>query len=194
MLDNLSYVLIIYWYIIYYGHTPLTMDVISRSGCRIMLSMLLFYYTRPSVRDLDQPVQMVTHASDWGNSLNQHSSRGGKQLTMVVAFVGCLCWVMSPLLYHAYHRKPTEWVFFCSHLNPYKCKDVKSLTAKSILAGTKDSHSEGFFLAKHTAHKHPHHDELFSPPAACFLWNNVPHPREPLQKGLGKDVFEGFNI
>ena len=78
MLDNLSYVLIIYWYIIYYGHTPLTMDAISRSSCRIKLTTVLFYYTRPSVSVLDQPVQMVTHASDWGNSLNQHSSRGGK--------------------------------------------------------------------------------------------------------------------
>jgi hypothetical protein len=38
---------------------------------------------------------------------------------------------------------------------------LNSLTAKSILAETKYSCSEGFLLAKHlkhTAHKHHHHD------------------------------------
>ncbi len=33
-----------------------------------------------------------------------------------------------------------------------------SLLAKSIQVGTKNSSLEGFLLAKHTAHKHPHHD------------------------------------
>jgi hypothetical protein len=32
---------------------------------------------------------MAAHALDWGNSLNPHH-RGGKRLTMVVMFVGCL--------------------------------------------------------------------------------------------------------
>jgi hypothetical protein len=35
---------------------------------------------------------------------------------------------------------------------------VKLLTAKSILTGMKNSCSEGFLLAKQTAHKHLHHD------------------------------------
>jgi hypothetical protein len=35
---------------------------------------------------------------------------------------------------------------------------LNSFTAKSFPAGTKNSHSEGFLLAKHTAHKHTHHD------------------------------------
>jgi hypothetical protein len=73
---------------------------------------------------------------------------------------------------------------------------VNSLTAKSVLAGTKNSRLEGFLLAKHlkhTAHKHHHHDgELFSPPAAWFCWTNIPHPREPLQKGLAEVAVEGI--
>jgi hypothetical protein len=32
---------------------------------------------------------MAAHASDWGDSFNP-CCRGGKQLTMVVIFVGCL--------------------------------------------------------------------------------------------------------
>jgi hypothetical protein len=48
---------------------------------------------------------------------------------------------------------PTTWNF-------------NSLAAKSIFA--KNSQSEGFLLAKHTAHKHLHHDEPFSTPAAWF--------------------------
>ncbi len=39
-----------------------------------------------------------------------------------------------------------------------KYSQHNSFTAKSIPAGTKNSRSEGFLLAKHTAHKHPHHD------------------------------------
>ena len=43
-----------------------------------------------------------------------------------------------------------------------------SLTAKCVPAGTKNSSSEDFLLAKHTSHKHPYHDEPFSSQAACF--------------------------
>jgi hypothetical protein len=35
---------------------------------------------------------------------------------------------------------------------------IKSLTAKSVPAATKNSHLEGFLLGKHTTHKHPHND------------------------------------
>jgi hypothetical protein len=41
-------------------------------------------------------------------------------------------------------------------------KGLNSLTAKSVLAGTKNSCSEGFWLAKLQAHKHPHHGEAVS--------------------------------
>jgi hypothetical protein len=43
-----------------------------------------------------------------------------------------------------------------------------SLTSKCVPAGTKNSRSEDFLLAKHTSHKHPHHDEPFSRLAAWF--------------------------
>ena len=41
-----------------------------------------------------------------------------------------------------------------------------SLTPKCVPAGTKNSCSEDFLLAKHTSHKHPHLDETFSHLAA----------------------------
>jgi hypothetical protein len=50
-------------------------------------------------------------------------------------------------------------------------KLLNSLAAKSVLAGTKNSRSEGFLLAKHlkhTAHKHHHHDGAVSPQAPLF--------------------------
>ena len=39
---------------------------------------------------------------------------------------------------------------------------LNSLTPKSVPAGTKNSCSEGFLLAKLQAHKHPHHGEAVS--------------------------------
>ena len=71
---------------------------------------------------------------------------------------------------------------------------INSLTPKSILAGTKNSHSEGFWLAKHK-HTNTHTMmEPFPPPAAWFCWPTsiIPHPREPLRKELGKAAVEGF--
>ena len=56
----------------------------------------------------------------------------------------------------------------CPGENKYLCQQLNSLTLQSVLAGMKHFHSEGFWLAKHTAHKHPHHDEPFSPSAAWF--------------------------
>jgi hypothetical protein len=43
-----------------------------------------------------------------------------------------------------------------------------SLTPKSVLAETKNSHSEGFWLAKHKHKNIPTMMELFSPPVAWF--------------------------
>jgi hypothetical protein len=70
---------------------------------------------------------------------------------------------------------------------------VKLLTPKSVLAGTKNSSSEGFWLAKHKNTNIPTMMEPFSPPAAWFLWTNIQHPREPLHKGLDEaDVKEFY--
>ena len=71
---------------------------------------------------------------------------------------------------------------------------LNSLTPKSVLAGTKNSRSEGFWLAKHKNTNIPTMTmmEPFSPPAAWFLWTNIPHPRETLRKGLDKATVEGF--
>ena len=71
-------------------------------------------------------------------------------------------------------------------------KHLNSLTPKSVLAGTKNSHSEGFWLAKHKNTNIPTMMEPFSSPAAWFLWTSVPHPREPTRKGLDEAVVEGF--
>jgi len=48
-------------------------------------------------------------------------------------------------------------------------EEFNSLTPKSVLARTKNSRSEGFWLAKHKNTNIPTMMELFSPPAAWFL-------------------------
>jgi hypothetical protein len=65
---------------------------------------------------------------------------------------------------------------------------LDSLTPKSVLAGMKNSLSEGFRLAKHKHTNIPTMMEPFSHLAAWFLWMNTPHPPEPLCKGLDKAV------
>jgi len=83
--------------------------------------------------------------------------------------------------------------FYCSALHVDGGR-LNSLTPKSVLLGTKNSFPEDFLLAKHTSHKHPHHDEPFSPLESWFPWMNIPHPREPLWKGLDKAAIKGFSI
>jgi hypothetical protein len=51
--------------------------------------VILSNYTKPNVSAFGQPLWMAAHALDWGDSLNP-CRRGGKRLTMVVMFVGCL--------------------------------------------------------------------------------------------------------
>jgi hypothetical protein len=69
-----------------------------------------------------------------------------------------------------------------------KTRKIISLTAKSVPAGTKNSRSEGFLLAKllkHTAHKHPHHDGAVSPSSAMFFMEeHTPPPGASFCKGL----------
>jgi hypothetical protein len=49
------------------------------------------------------------------------------------------------------------------------------LTPKSVLAGTKNLRSKGFWRAKHTAHKHPHHDgAIFSSSGMVLLAKCTP--------------------
>jgi len=58
----------------------------------------------------------------------------------------------------------------------------------------KNSLSEDFLLAKHKDTNIPTMMEPFSSPGAWFRWTSVPHPREPMLKGLDKAVVEGFDI
>ena len=69
---------------------------------------------------------------------------------------------------------------------------LNSLTPKSVLVGTKNSRLEGFWLAKHKHANMPTMMEPFPPPAAWFWRMNIPHPQEPLHKGLGEATAEGF--
>jgi hypothetical protein len=50
------------------------------------------------------------------------------------------------------------------------CSMINSSTANSVLAGTKNSRSEGFLLAKHKHTNIPTMMEPFSPPGAWYLW------------------------
>jgi hypothetical protein len=70
--------------------------------------------------------------------------------------------------------------------------DVNSLTLKSIPAGTKNSRPEGFLLGQHKHTNIPTMMKLFAPPAAWFCWSIIPHPREPLRKGLAEAAIKGF--
>ncbi len=67
-----------------------------------------------------------------------------------------------------------------------------SLTPKSVLAGTKYSRSEGFWLAKHKHTNIPTMMEPFPPPVAWFWWMKIPQFWEPLRKGLVETIIEGF--
>jgi hypothetical protein len=69
---------------------------------------------------------------------------------------------------------------------------INSLTVKSVPAETKNSRSEGFWLAKHKNTNIPTMMELFSFPAAWFLWTNISHPWVPLCKGFDEAAIEGF--
>ena len=66
---------------------------------------------------------------------------------------------------------------------------LNSLTAKSVPAGTKNSHSEGFLLEKHlkhTAHNHHHHDAAVCPSSGMVLMEeHTPPPGASLQ-GVGR--------
>ena len=66
---------------------------------------------------------------------------------------------------------------------------VKLLTAKSVPAGTKNSRSEGFLLAKHlkrTAHKHHHHDGAVYPSSGMVLLDEHTLPPGASTKGVGR--------
>ena len=87
----------------------------------------------------------------------------------------------------------------CTIATPFgKCKynmipmGLSSLAPKSIPPGTKNSRSEGFLLAKHKHTDIPTMLEPFAPPAAWFCWLSIPHPREPLGKGLAEASVEGI--
>jgi hypothetical protein len=54
--------------------------------------------------------------------------------------------------------------------------------------------SEDFLLAKHTSHKHPHHDGAVFPSSGMVLMEEHTPPREPLRKGLDEAAIEGFSI
>jgi hypothetical protein len=66
-----------------------------------------------------------------------------------------------------------------------------SLTPKSVPAGMKTL-AEGFLLAKYKHTNIPTMMEPFAPPAAWFCRSSIPHPREPLRKGLAEVSVEGI--
>ena len=73
-----------------------------------------------------------------------------------------------------------------------------SLTAKSILAGTKNSRSEGFLLGKHlkhTAHKHHHHDGAVCLSSGMVLMEkHTPPPGASSQAVLDVAAVKGYSL
>jgi hypothetical protein len=77
----------------------------------------------------------------------------------------------------------SSWLMsFCISITHPNMETRISLTSKSIPAGTKKSHSEGFLLATHKHTNIPTMMEPFTPPAAWFCQSSIPHPWEPLLK------------
>ena len=75
---------------------------------------------------------------------------------------------------------------------------LNSLTPKSVLAGTKNSRSEGFLLVKHKHTNIPTMMEPFAPPTAWDLWILPIVRANPLPKGSGgggggRDLVESIN-
>ena len=62
----------------------------------------------------------------------------------------------------------------------------------SVLAGTKNSCSEGFWLAKHKNTNIPTIVVPFSPPAAWFLLLNIPNPESLFARGWTRLPSKGF--
>jgi len=85
-------------------------------------------------------------------------------------------------------RRTSITKLFCE----WRRERVNSLTPESVLAGTKNSRSEGFWLVKHKHSNIPTMMEPFPPPAIWFWWIKIPHPQEPLRKGLDKAAVKGF--
>ena len=64
--------------------------------------------------------------------------------------------------------------------------NFNSLRAKSILAGKKHSRSEGVWLAKHIAHKHPHLDGVvFFSSGMVWIDDHTPSPGASVE-GVGQ--------
>ncbi len=80
---------------------------------------------------LGQPLRMAAHALDCGDSSNQ-CRRVGKRLTMVMMFVGGLCWCLTKLPHYSYHTKPMKQEFFVSTQTQIVVKLLKSQTMAVI--------------------------------------------------------------
>ena len=105
------------------------------------------------------------------------------------ALLYCCTAVAVPLCCARHHdTKITMWLGCACQAS------VNSLTSKCVLAGTKNSLSEDFLLAKHKDTNHPHHDGVVFLSSGMVLMDERTHPREPTRKGLEEAVVEGFNI
>ncbi len=81
-----------------------------------MLNLLICIKLRNSA--LGQPLRMAAHVLDWGDSLHQRR-RGGKQLTMVMMFVGRDLSVLDgiPVLFLPYKTYRAGVFCFCPNPN-----------------------------------------------------------------------------
>ncbi len=83
--------------------------------------VILSIYLKPSQSSHRRPLRKRFPALNRDDPLIRRRRRG-KQLTMVVMFVGCLELVKIPISYFSYHRNPTGWKFFGR--NPYSGEAV----------------------------------------------------------------------
>jgi hypothetical protein len=82
--------------------------------------------------------------------------------------------------------RPLQCLIFIKIIKLVKKLFLNCLTAKFVLVGTKNSHLEGFWLAKQTAHKHPHHDgAVCLSSGMVFMEEHTPPPRASVE-GFGQ--------
>ena len=75
-------------------------------------------------------------------------------------------------------------------MSTLSCFNSLTAESKSVLAGTKKSRSEGFLLAKHTAHKYPHHDGVVFPSSRMVLLAERTPPPGPSAEGVGQGCLQ----
>jgi len=94
-------------------------------------------------------------------------------------------WCLCAVCFRCFtSKKPSEREFFVPAGTDLAANLLTS--AKSILAGTQNSRSEGFLIAKHTSHYPSHHDGAVCLSSGMVSMDEHTPPPEASSKGVGR--------